>query len=131
MALNLTLKPGEKVIINGAVLANAGSKTTLSIENSAVILREKDILTEHNANSPAKRIYYCLQLAYFDDEHEREYLEKANLLVREFIAAVPTAEVKEILESVGTEVSGRNYFKAIKQMKKLIAFEEKRLNYGG
>ena len=131
MALKLTLKPGEKVIINGAVLANAGSKTTLSIENSAVILREKDILTEHNANSPAKRIYYCLQLAYLDDEHEREYLEKANLLVREFIAAVPTAEVKEILESVGTEVSGRNYFKAIKQMKKLIAFEEKRLNYGG
>ena len=74
MALKLTLKPGEKVIINGAVLANAGSKTALSIENSAVILREKDILTEHNANSPAKRIYYCLQLAYLDDEHEREYL---------------------------------------------------------
>ena len=130
MALKLTLKPAEKVIINGAVLANAGSKTTLSIENSAVILREKDILTEHNANSPAKRIYYCLQLAYLDDEHEREYLEKANLLVREFIEAVPTAEVKEILGSVGTEVSGRNYFKAMKQMKKLIAFEEKRLNYG-
>ena len=131
MALKLTLKPGEKVIINGAVLANAGSKTTLSIENSAVILREKDILTERNANSPAKRIYYCLQLAYLDDEHEREYLEKANLLVREFIEAVPTAEVKEILGSVGTEVSDRNYFKAMKQMKKLIAFEEKRLNYGG
>jgi flagellar protein FlbT len=131
MALKLTLKPGEKVIINGAVLANASGKTTLSIENSAVILREKDILTEEHANTPAKRIYYCLQLAYLDDENERSYLEKANLLVREFIEAVPTAEVKDILGQVGTEVSGRNYFKAMKQMKKLIAFEEKRLNYGG
>lgn len=131
MTLKLTLKPAEKVIINGAVLANAGSKTTLSVENSAVILREKDILTEEHANTPAKRIYYCLQLAYLDDEHERDYLEKTNLLVREFIQAVPTAEVKEILGSVGTEVSGRNYFKAMKQMKKLIAYEEKRLNYGG
>ena len=130
MALKLTLKPEEKVIVNGAVIANGGAKTTLSIENSAIILRQKDILTEEQADTPAKRIYFCLQLAYLDTDHERDYLEKANLLVRDFIAAVPTEEVREILEPVGTDVSSRNYFKALKQLKKLIAYEEKRLNYG-
>jgi flagellar protein FlbT len=131
MALKLTLKPEEKVIINGAVIANAGAKTTLSIENSAIILRQKDILTEEQADTPAKRIYFCLQLAYLDTDHERDYLEKANLLVRDFIEAAPTEEVREILEPVGIDVSARNYFKAMKQLKKLIAYEEKRLNYGG
>lgn len=131
MALKLTLKPEEKVIVNGAVIANGGAKTTLSIENSAIILRQKDILTEEQANTPAKRIYFCLQLAYLDSDHERDYLEKANLLVRDFVEAAPTEEVKQILEAVGTDVSSRNYFKALKQLKKLIAYEEKRLNYGG
>lgn len=131
MALKLTLKPEEKVIVNGAVIANGGAKTTLSIENSAIILRQKDILTEEQANTPAKRIYFCLQLAYLDSDHERDYLEKANLLVRDFVEAAPTGEVKQILEAVGTDVSSRNYFKALKQLKKLIAYEEKRLNYGG
>ena len=131
MALKLTLKPEEKVIVNGAVIANGGAKTTLSIENSAIILREKDILTEEQADTPAKRIYFCLQLAYLDTDHERDYLEKANLLVRDFINAVPTDEIRELLEPVGIDVSARNYFKALKQLKKLIAYEERRLNYGG
>ncbi len=130
MALKLTLKPGEKVIVNGAVIANSGTKTTISIENSAIILRQKDILTEEQADTPAKRIYFCLQLAYLDTDHERDYLEKANLLVRDFIEAAPTEEVREILEPVGIDVSAQNYFKAMKQLKKLIAYEEKRLNYG-
>jgi flagellar protein FlbT len=131
MALKLTLKPNEKIIINGAVIANGRSKITLGIENSAVILREKDILTEERATTPAKRIYFCIQMAYLDHEHEREYLERANLLVREFVSAVPTAEVKDILEPVGAEVSKRQYFQALKHMRKLLAFEEKRLNYAG
>ena len=130
MALKLTLKPEEKVIVNGAVIANGGAKTTLSIENSAIILRQKDILTEEQANTPAKRIYFCLQLAYLDSDHERDYLEKANLLVRDFVEAAPTEEVRAILEGVGHDVSARNYFKALKQLKTLIAYEEKRLNYG-
>ncbi len=131
MALKLTLKPNEKIIINGAVIANGKSKTTLGIENSAVILREKDIITEERADTPATRIYFCIQMAYLDNEHEREYLERAILLVKEFVTAVPTAEVHDILEPVGTHVAKRQYFQALKQMKKLLAYEKKRLNYAG
>lgn len=130
MALKLTLKPHEKIIVNGAVLSNGPTKTSFSIENTAVILRQKDILTEEQANTPAKRIYFCLQMAYLDEEHERDYLEKANHLVREFVEAVPTEEVRGILEPVGVDVSKRSYFPALKQLRKLIVFEDKRLTYG-
>lgn len=131
MALKLTLKPREKIIVNGAVLSNGTSKTTLSVENEAVILREKDILTEDRANTPAKRIYFCLQMAYLDAANERDYLDKANHLVRDFVQAVPTAEVRAILEPVGVNIAKRNYFQALKQLHKLIDFEAKRLGHDG
>ncbi len=131
MALKLTLKPNEKIIINGAVITNGKSKTVLGIENEAIILRQKDILNEEQANTPAKRIYFCIQLAYLDRENERHYLQQAHGLVAEFVNAVPSAEVVAILREVGASIEHRNFFQALKQMRKLLAYEEKRLNYAG
>ncbi|MDP6352320.1 MAG: flagellar biosynthesis repressor FlbT [Alphaproteobacteria bacterium] len=130
MPLKLTLKPEEKVVINGAVLSNGPSKTTLSIENSAIILRQKDIMQEEEANTPARRIYFCIQMAYLDLENTNLYLEKTNQLVRDFMAAIPTEAVKKIIEPLGAELAGGRYFQALKRCRELIAFEEQRLNYG-
>ena len=130
MPLKLTLKPEEKVVINGAVLANGPSKTTLSIENSAIILRQKDIMQESDASTPARRIYFCIQMAYLDLDNTDLYLEKTKQLVREFVAAVPTGAVKKIIEPMGTELANGRYFQALKRCRELIAFEETRLNYG-
>ena len=58
MALKITLKPGERMIIGGAVLTNGNSASCdLVVENKIPILRQKDILTEEKANSPCRRIY--------------------------------------------------------------------------
>ena len=43
MALKLSLKPDEKLVINGAVIANVDLRTTLIVHNKASILREKDM----------------------------------------------------------------------------------------
>ena len=46
MPLKLILKPGERVIINQAVVLNGGEKTELVLQNKASVLRERDIMTE-------------------------------------------------------------------------------------
>jgi len=130
MPLKLTLKASEKIIVNGAVLTNGSTKTTFTIENSAVILRQKDILQAEDANTPAKRIYFYIQLAYLDEEGREEHLETMRQLVQDFLRAVPTAEVAHLIEPLGVDVTIGNYFQALKQCRKLIAFEETRLNYG-
>lgn len=127
MPLKLTLKPAEQFIVNGAVLTNGSTKTTLTVENAAVILRNRDILQEDDANTPAKRIYFCVQLAYLDSENSDQYLHKVNRLLGEFVAAVPSAEVTEIVVPLGAELAAGQYFKALKRCKRLIAFEETRL----
>ncbi len=44
MALKISLKPDERIIIGGAVLQNGGARSDFVIENSVPILREKDIM---------------------------------------------------------------------------------------
>jgi len=130
MALKLTLKPNEKIVVNGAVLTNGPAKTTIAVENSAVILRQKDVMQETEANTPARRIYYTIQLAYLDDDNRLAYLGKTNLLARDFVSAAPTPEVIDTVVSLGADLARGNFFQALKRCKKLIAYEETRLNYG-
>ncbi len=49
-APQLSLKPGEKFVLNGAVLANGEKRTSLVLQNKACVLREKDILQSEDAN---------------------------------------------------------------------------------
>ena len=78
MALRISLKPQEKMILGGAVIMN-GNNTgcKLIIENTVPILREKDILNENDANSPCRRIYFVIQLMYIDEgnlvNHQKKY----------------------------------------------------------
>ena len=51
MPLKLTLKPNEKVLIGTAVLTNAGPKAEIIVQNTVPVLREKDIITEENADT--------------------------------------------------------------------------------
>lgn len=59
MALTLTLRPFEKVMINGLVLENIHEgKARFLIRERAHILRARDMMDEAEAKSPATRVYY-------------------------------------------------------------------------
>ena len=60
MPLKLSLKPGEKFVLNGAVLANGDKRTSLVIQNKACVLREKDIMQPKDAKTPARLIYLAI-----------------------------------------------------------------------
>ena len=63
MALKITLKPNEKMIVGGAVVTNGNAKNSdLIIENNVPVLRQKDILSEQDAASHCSRIYFVIQL---------------------------------------------------------------------
>jgi flagellar protein FlbT len=127
MPLKLILKPGEKVIINQAVILNGGEKTELVLQNKASVLRERDIMTEEDADSPAKRIYFSLQMMYMFSEQELHYQENFRELVASFIEAVPSSS--PILLDIGRKVIDGNLYNAMKDCKKLMRYEEEVLEY--
>ena len=61
MGLKVELKPGERFILGECLVTNGDQRTRLLIEGQAPILREKDIMTPAQADTPAKRIYLCVQ----------------------------------------------------------------------
>ena len=69
MPLKITLKPGERMIVGGAVLRNGKTKAGFVIENKIPVLRERDILSETDAISPCRRIYFVIQLMYIDNQN--------------------------------------------------------------
>ena len=73
MPLKLTLKPNEKVLIGTAVISNAGQKSELVIQNTVPVLREKDIITEENANTICRKIYHVILNMYVEPRNEKEY----------------------------------------------------------
>src|SRR5471030_3333363 len=66
MPLKLSLKPGEKFVLNGAVVQNGDRRSSLLLQNKASVLREKDIMQAEEAVTPARRIYFPVMMMYLD-----------------------------------------------------------------
>ncbi len=121
MALKVELKPNERIIIGTVVIRNDDQRTRLFIEGEAPILREKDILTQSQADTPAKKIYLALQLMYLSDDiarHHKIYFQ----LVQEFLTAAPSALL--LVAEVNNRILNGELYKALKAAKRLIAYEQ-------
>ncbi|SNY94280.1 flagellar protein FlbT [Cohaesibacter sp. ES.047] len=124
MPLKIELKPGERIIIGSSVITNGDTRTKFYVDGSSPILREKDILTSQSANSPAKRIYLCIQLMYLDQDlakHKDAYFE----LVNDFIQAAPSS--LRIVDSINSKILTNSLYSALKEAKALIQYEEELL----
>ena len=64
MPLKIELKPGERLIVGNALITNDKERAKLFIEGNVPILREKYVLTEKEADTPCKKVYYVLQEMY-------------------------------------------------------------------
>ena len=71
MPLRVELKPFERIVIGETVLVNSGTRTSFLIDGDAPILRERDTITAETANTPAKRLYLCLQTMYLKNDIPR------------------------------------------------------------
>ena len=122
MPLKITLKPKEQMIIDGAVVRNAGLTAHLLIENDVPILREKDILAENDAQSPCRQIYFAIQLMYIDEQNLTTYYEAYWKLVKEIVKILPGAV--GLVDQINECIISRKYYQALKLTNQLIDFEE-------
>lgn len=126
MPLKMTLKPGERIIVNGAVLENAGSEAHLLFLNEAVFMRERDILAETDSLTPASRIYFTLQCLYVFPERREYYSVILSELMADYLEAAPSA--LPIIERVQKQVERGEFYYALKSLRALIAHEKERLD---
>lgn len=129
MPLKLSLKPGEKFVLNGAVLTNGDKRTSLVIQNRACVLREKDILQPEDANTPARRIYLAIMVMYLDGATSPEPYNEFALRMTEFMGAITTPAILVDCVEISRDVAQGSFYKALIACRKLFEPERERLNY--
>ncbi len=127
MALKITLNPRERMIIGGTVITNGDKAAEFMIENRVPILRQKDVMTEEEANSPCRRIYFAIQLMYVDTANLAEYWRLYLQLAREVAAAAPST--MPILDGISEEIASARYYRALKKSKILITYEKELMDH--
>jgi len=127
MALKITLKPRERLIIGGAVITNGNTTTDLVVENNVPILRQKDIMGLKDADSPCRRIYFAIQLMYVDGKDLQEQHRIYWDLVKDVTEAAPSTE--GLLSQISELVLNRDYYQALKLTRKLMAYEQEAMKH--
>src|SRR5262245_36467425 len=121
MALKVELKAGERFILGNCLIINSAQRIQLLIEGDAPILREKDIMTVEQANTPAKRIYFAIQSMYTALD-PIPYHETYFDLMRDLLQAAPSAW-PHIL-TINNHILAGEMYKALKSAQNLMAYEE-------
>jgi flagellar protein FlbT len=123
MALKINIKPGEKIVVNGAVITIAEGGNALILQNHAVFLRGKDIMQQEDATTPARKIYFYLMLMYLDSESQEMYYGTFMEFMNELMKATTLRDVADSLMIIFRHVQRGDYYKALKVCKALVDFE--------
>jgi flagellar protein FlbT len=128
MPLNLTLKPKEKLIVNGAVVSNNSPRAiTLTFHNKAQLLQQKDVLLPEEATTPLLRTYFALQCVYLDaegaGEHRRQFEDFADAL----FAATKNETIRGAIAKARVHVEHGEFYHALTALRAARAVERRLL----
>lgn len=121
MPLKLVLRPGEKLIVNGAVLGVGDHPVSLFFYNKVNFLRGREILKEENCDTIEKKLYFIIQLIYIFPEDAELNLIKFGIILEEARLAHPAES--GLFDEVQTLVQSGNYYRALKICRKLFPAE--------
>lgn len=120
--LRITLRDGEKAIVNGAVLRAIG-RTQIVVENQVAILRGREVMRPEEATSPARQIYFSTMLAYIDPGSRDTHHAIIVGLLGKLLAGFASVEAKLACIRFAEEIAQANYYRALSVARGLITFE--------
>lgn len=122
MALQLTLKPFERIVINGCVVRNSARKSTIVVETKADVVRGQDLLSKKAAVTPVNQAYFLIQTALIEPAHQ----DKLRKPIQQQLAGLATAfgppNVHNVFEAANF-VSQGDYYKALRALRPLMKRE--------
>jgi len=122
MALQLTLKPFERLVINGCVVRNSTRKSTIVIETKADVVRGQDLLSKKAAVTPVNQVYFLVQTALTDPGLQ----DKLRKPIQQQLAALATTfgppTVHCVFEAANF-VSQGDFYKALRSLRPLMKRE--------
>ncbi len=120
--MHISLRAGEKIYINGAVL-RADRKVSIELLNDAAFLLEAHVMKVENAITPLRQLYFIVQIMLInptDSKSAREMFEKS---IRMIIEISDDAGLLAGLRGVKAQVDSGRVFEALKAIRTLFSIE--------
>ncbi|WP_321503975.1 flagellar biosynthesis repressor FlbT [Breoghania sp.] len=121
-SINLVLKAGERLFVNGAVL-RFSRKTTVELMSDAVFLLESHVLQPDQTHTPLRQIYFAIQTILMDPKTAAPALNLANQLICAAQLAFSNAEILNGLDQVALLTETGRHFDAMKVVRSLYPVE--------
>jgi len=120
--MNITLRAGERIYINGAVL-RVDRKATLELLNDATFLLETHVMQAQDATTPLRQVYFVVQVMLMDPASARTTAQLAGSLISKALEAFESPQIRRGLESVSELIGRARYFEAMKSLRAMYAAE--------
>jgi len=122
MTLRISLRDGEKMIVNGAVLRAIG-RTDFVVENNVSLLRGREVMSAEDAVTPARRLYFACMMAYIDPKSQSRHQDAIVQYLGDLLGALEALEAKAICARFAHKVATGNYYRALADCRLLIDYE--------
>jgi flagellar biosynthesis repressor protein FlbT len=121
--MHITLRAGERIYINGAVL-RVDRKATLELMNDATFLLEAHVMQAEEATTPLRQIYFVVQVMLMDPASVRATSRLAGSLIEKAFQAFESEQICKGLANVQDLVARSRFFEAMKVLRGMYPLEQ-------
>lgn len=121
-AFKISLKPGEKIYVNGAVV-RVERKTTLEFLNDVNFLLESHVLQVDEATTPLRQLYFIAQIMLMNPAGADEAREMFRKSLSMLLAGFESAEICTRLKDIDRLVWEGEVFEALRAIRALYSAE--------
>jgi flagellar protein FlbT len=122
--LRISLRAGERIYVNGAVL-RVDRKVALELLNDVAFLLEHHVMLPEDTTTPLRQLYFIIQAMLIDPASARaarELYESSHALL---LGSFENEEILDGLRSVYVLVTANRFFEALKTIRALFPIERK------
>jgi flagellar protein FlbT len=127
--MHLSLRAGERIFINGAVL-RVDRKVSIELLNDATFLLENHVLQVEDATTPLRQLYFVVQAILIDPASADRALAVFRDLHTATLNSFTNEEVRTGLNNVAELVEAGRPFDALKIIRSLFPTEGAILSKG-
>lgn len=125
--LKISLKPNEKIYLNGAVV-RVDRKVTLELLNDVQFLLESHVLQIDEASTPLRQLYFILQVMLMNPTGADDAYEMFRRSLPLMIASFDDPEITGTLKHIDQMVGEGHVYEALKAIRGLYPVERRALS---
>jgi flagellar protein FlbT len=120
--LKLSLKPNEKIYINGAVV-RVDRKVTLELLNDVQFLLESHVLQAEDASTPLRQLYFIVQIMLMNPQGASDARAMFRRSLPLMLASFEDEQIRGALKHIDRLVGEDRVYEALKAIRSLYPLE--------